>query len=394
MIDFNYERFSNDCDMSEWIQQAGWNNRLRIQAWSCSLTLHLIAIGLAMVFTTHLTLTREEEPFRWNVAMVESVSTQESVEPSPPLEAAKPTAPEAAKPVLRQTHTPAPVNRRIATMTQPVRPPVETTPQETIVEPVERPVQTGAPTQPIERVAENRPSTVETTPMMAAEPTITPAIIEPPGPVAESTPAPIEPIERAAETAHVQPTEHAPQDTEPPHQPVARVEETPSTIAQSEPSPPVEQPAQPVQRHPVETAPDISRHEAASAVSRFPESATTDRQATQEDRTVIAKAPPTTTPSTRADYGWVRDALRRRIVEMKQYPAQARLNHWEGKVVLRAVIRADGHLGELTVKESSGHRVLDEAAMDVIRRICPVPLKQDLGKPEIVVMIPIDYRLE
>ena len=109
---------------------------------------------------------------------------------------------------------------------------------------------------------------------------------------------------------------------------------------------------------------------------------------------VVAKAAPTTTPSPRADYGWVRDALWRRIVEMKHYPSQARLNHLEGKVILRAVIKSDGHLGDLTIKESSGHRLLDEAAMEVIRRICPVPLKHALGRPEVVVMIPIDYRLE
>ena len=109
---------------------------------------------------------------------------------------------------------------------------------------------------------------------------------------------------------------------------------------------------------------------------------------------MVAKAAPTTTPSPRADYGWVRDALWRRIVEMKHYPSQARLNHLEGKVILRAVIKSDGQLADLMVKESSGHRILDEAAMEVIRRICPVPLKHALGKPEIVVMIPIDYRLE
>jgi protein TonB len=61
---------------------------------------------------------------------------------------------------------------------------------------------------------------------------------------------------------------------------------------------------------------------------------------------------------------------------------------------VRAVIRADGHIGDLSVKKSSGHAVLDEAAMDVIRRISPVPMNYDLGRPELVVNIPINYRLD
>lgn len=81
-------------------------------------------------------------------------------------------------------------------------------------------------------------------------------------------------------------------------------------------------------------------------------------------------------------------------MELKHYPAQARLNHWEGKVVLRAVIRSDGHLVDLIVKQTSGYRVLDEAAMEVVRRICPIPLKYELGRSEIIVMIPIDYKLD
>jgi hypothetical protein len=32
--------------------------------------------------------------------------------------------------------------------------------------------------------------------------------------------------------------------------------------------------------------------------------------------------------------------------------------------------------------------------MDVIRRISPVPMNYDLGRPELVVNIPINYRLD
>jgi periplasmic protein TonB len=385
--------------MSEWAHSMGRDNRLRIQAWSYSLALHVMIVVLAMVFSARLTLTRQDEPFRWNVAMVEPVSTHDSAQPSPPVDVpatpthSKPSAQSmtASKPVVQQKTKPMPVERHVETISPPVRQQVEAAPQETILERIERPVQTVEPSQPMERPAETRPS-VEAPPLVAAHSTTAPAIIERPTPAAESTPAP---IERAVETAHIiQPTEQTAQPAEPVHQPAPSIEKAVPMVTERETAAPVEQSAQLVQRQPADTAPVTQQPEAASTASRPADPSMTDRPAVQEERTVVAKADPAATPSPRPDYGWVRDALRRRIVEMKQYPAQARLNHLEGKVILRAVIRADGHLGDLSVKESSGHRVLDDAAMEVIRRICPVPLKHVLGKPEIVVMIPIDYRLE
>lgn len=49
------------------------------------------------------------------------------------------------------------------------------------------------------------------------------------------------------------------------------------------------------------------------------------------------------------------------------YPETARQNDWEGRVVLEAVITADGRIKELTVSRSSGFRVLDQAAVKTVR---------------------------
>lgn len=95
-----------------------------------------------------------------------------------------------------------------------------------------------------------------------------------------------------------------------------------------------------------------------------------------------------------ADFGWLSQAMHRRIAELKRYPHAARLNQWEGRVVLRAVIRDDGELAALSVRRSSGHRELDEEAMKLVQQVCPIPLTHALGRPEVILHIPITYALE
>jgi protein TonB len=90
---------------------------------------------------------------------------------------------------------------------------------------------------------------------------------------------------------------------------------------------------------------------------------------------------------------WVGESLWRRVGELKRYPASARLNGQEGKVILKAVIRADGHLAEVSVQKSSGHHILDTAAMEAVRLACPLHMKHAISKSEIVVRLPIVYSL-
>ncbi len=97
---------------------------------------------------------------------------------------------------------------------------------------------------------------------------------------------------------------------------------------------------------------------------------------------------------TQMDYGWLRNALWGRIEELKRYPTQARTNHWEGRVVVQAVIRDDGTVAELMIAESSGQPILDQEALAVMKKASPLILKHPLGKPSITMLIPISYRLD
>ena len=71
--------------------------------------------------------------------------------------------------------------------------------------------------------------------------------------------------------------------------------------------------------------------------------------------------------------------LRARIAEKLRYPALARANNWQGKVLLQLALDQNGRLLGLAVRRSSGYAVLDRAAAAVLRSVTPVD--NPLGRP-------------
>lgn len=109
---------------------------------------------------------------------------------------------------------------------------------------------------------------------------------------------------------------------------------------------------------------------------------------------VVASATPfKAVPAAKADYGWLMRALLGRIDELKNYPVMARMNRWEGKVILRAVIRDDGQVLMVDVQESSGRSILDNDAMETLKKASPLKLDHPLGKPQVAILMPISYSL-
>lgn len=96
----------------------------------------------------------------------------------------------------------------------------------------------------------------------------------------------------------------------------------------------------------------------------------------------------------RADYGWLAEALRAKVEQLKRYPYLAKINRWQGNVVLEAVIQADGSIEEITVVQSSGYAMLDQDAAALLRGASPLALAHPLGESHVVIHIPIGYRLE
>jgi protein TonB len=75
------------------------------------------------------------------------------------------------------------------------------------------------------------------------------------------------------------------------------------------------------------------------------------------------------------------------------YPTEARRRGWEGTVLLRVEILESGRPERVTIKQSSGHNVLDEAASGAVGRWTFIPAQQD-GKPvRSVAEVPIVFSL-
>jgi len=112
------------------------------------------------------------------------------------------------------------------------------------------------------------------------------------------------------------------------------------------------------------------------------------------EQQLIAMAPVPSSSLARPDYTWLSETILRRVEELKRYPAEARLDQAEGKVVLKAVIRGDGSVDDVEVHQSSGYRSLDHAAVELLKRAAPFQLPRPLGKSQMTVKIPMNYRLE
>jgi len=150
---------------------------------------------------------------------------------------------------------------------------------------------------------------------------------------------------------------------------------------------------------PIETPPPAAREQPAAAAPAASTQPTPTVSAPAETaaripESVSASGPsPASTAQTKRDYGWLTETLWSRIEQLKRYPSLARLNRWEGKVVLRVVIKETGELADLRIAQSSGHDILDQDALETLKQAAPLKLKQPLGQPQIVVHIPISYKL-
>jgi protein TonB len=78
--------------------------------------------------------------------------------------------------------------------------------------------------------------------------------------------------------------------------------------------------------------------------------------------------PPAIDPRIRSDYAQrINEAAERD----KVYPRVAIDNNWQGAVDLVMAIGSDGRIASLRVTKSSGHRVLDDQALEMFARARP-----------------------
>lgn len=118
---------------------------------------------------------------------------------------------------------------------------------------------------------------------------------------------------------------------------------------------------------------------AAPSVPRSPKIATENPAA--KPRMLLSA--PTGSPSTS------RVGLGRTIPPV--YPAIAKREGWEGKVLLRVEVQPDGRPGQIIVRRSSGHRILDNAAIDTVKKWRFHPAKDGNIPIRSLVDLPINF---
>ena len=306
--------------------------RFHASGWIISLCLHGSAILLAGLLVAKIGLAPPSSSFQWDVTVVGS---------QPPA-------------------TPA----QVAPGAQP--------PATAVI----RPVQRNAP------AAALRP-----TPSQAALPTIPTTTSSSSATVARNT---IEPVLTPPHQAPAQLLERAPVVPPPPELQEAKDELQTSLHTTSAP---VEAPPDP-RSLPQMANPPLADAPLAPEMSG-PTSQPPSELATSPAQTASLVPSSSTTQALRKpDYGWLAGPLLQRIEALKQYPATARLHRLEGRVIVRIVIQQDGHITSATVARSSGHDVLDQAALETIRQASPLTLSQPLEKSSVTMQIPLGYYLD
>jgi protein TonB len=309
-----------------------------VQGWSASIVLHLMVAFAAVWMVPKLTMVVQQEPFRWEVTLVEPSPEIVREDTPPPVAEVQPPKPSPAQP--------RPVEVPVETVMPRVAP--QQSPQ--VIHPQPATPKPEQHIQPVEQIAQ-----AETKPVEPQE--VKKEVVKEPEPVKEEVATAIEPVA----------PEPRPHVVEPRPDPVP---ESPPSLAAKEPAP--ISPPPPVVAGPSESAPAVP-------------------PVTPERPPVVASLPPR--PATKADYAWLAESLGRRVAALTHYPSTARMNGWEGRVVVRAVIRADGHLADAKVQKSSGYDALDRAALETIRLACPLHMKHALSTTEVAVNVPIVYSL-
>ncbi|MEW6374761.1 MAG: energy transducer TonB [Thermodesulfobacteriota bacterium] len=76
------------------------------------------------------------------------------------------------------------------------------------------------------------------------------------------------------------------------------------------------------------------------------------------------------------------------------YPQEARKKGYEGEVLLRVEVLANGRVGQVEVKKSSGHELLDNSALTTVKQWRFIPAKRGESPVPLWVNIPIKFQLQ
>jgi TonB family protein len=81
-------------------------------------------------------------------------------------------------------------------------------------------------------------------------------------------------------------------------------------------------------------------------------------------------------------------------ISPSDYPEEARRWRWTGTTLVQVRVDAEGMVGEVALKRSSGFRVLDEQALVMVRRVSKLFVPFRLRGREHAVTVPIGFYLK
>jgi protein TonB len=83
------------------------------------------------------------------------------------------------------------------------------------------------------------------------------------------------------------------------------------------------------------------------------------------------------------------------IAKYKQYPKIAQMRGWQGTVIADLEIDSKGTVISIKIKKSSTYEVLDNEALEMIRKASPFPAPpESLRGKNFNVLVPISFKLE
>lgn len=94
-----------------------------------------------------------------------------------------------------------------------------------------------------------------------------------------------------------------------------------------------------------------------------------------------------------AEFGPYLASFRQRIQELVVYPLAARRRGLAGRVEVEVILEPSGRVRDVTVAASSSHSLLDEAAIEAVRSLKPVPLPENLPRRPLRVRLPVVFDL-
>jgi TonB family protein len=90
-------------------------------------------------------------------------------------------------------------------------------------------------------------------------------------------------------------------------------------------------------------------------------------------------------------YLWLQEEIWTGLKRSPKPPREAWLRDLQGTTIVQATILDTGDIPEVAVVQSSGHAVIDRAAVDRVCALAPLKLARPLGRSSVTARIPVTY---